>query len=353
MSRLKLIAVGDISLQTRNGRHPFGKVKEILEDKDILFGNLETVLSNQGKPAEKAIALHTSPDKVKSLAEAGFDVLNLANNHIMDLGPEGFHNTLATLRQEGLDFVGANDRAGPTHIVLEKQGISLGFLGFYLGGLNRPKERIWIDRIERADVIKGIKALKAKCDFVIVSLHWGTENVFYPSPEQIELAHELIDAGAIAILGHHPHVIQGVEQYGQGLIAYSLGNFQLNLERPKNSMVVCLEFTKKRLERHQLIPVIMDEDFTPAPDHETGQETLELVASLSEPIQNGTITERWWFEQIAREYLSGNFNSFIIRIKRYGLKHLLSCVLWFISPFCLRCYAAIVRQRLRKLWSRA
>jgi hypothetical protein len=353
MKTVRLLAVGDVSLETRNERHPFGQVKEIFKDKDILFGNLETVLSNQGKLAEKAVVLHGSPDKAKYLAEAGFDVLNLANNHIMDLGAEGFHSTLETLRQEGLGFVGANDRPGPTHIVLPKQGITLGFLGFHQGGRNRPEEKIWIDRIEPADVIKDIKALRTKCDFVIVSLHWGTENVFYPSPEQIALAHDLIDAGATVILGHHPHVIQGVEQYGQGLIVYSLANFQFNPGRFNRSMIVCLEFTKQRLEGHRVVPVIIDEDFVPMPDNKTGQETLDLVASISEPIKNGTITKSWWFEQIAKEHLSGNFKSFIIRIKRYGLRHLLLCTFWLISPFCLRCYAAIVRQGLRKLWPRA
>jgi hypothetical protein len=353
MSRLKLMAVGDISLQTRNDGHPFGQVKEIFKDKDILFGNLETVLAKQGKLAEKAVALHSPPDRVKYLAEAGFDVLNLANNHIMDLGIEGFHNTLETLRQEGLSFVGANDRPGPAHIVLDKQGISLGFIGFYLGGFSRPEERVWINRIEPTGVIKDIKDLKARCDFVIVSLHWGTENVFYPSPEQIALAHDLIDAGATVILGHHPHVIQGIEPYGQGLIAYSLANFQFNPGRFSRSMIVCLEFSKERLESHQVIPLKIDENFIPAPDYESGQETLDLIASVSEPIKNGKITERWWFEQIAQEYLSGNFNSFIIRIKRYGFKHLLQCALWLISPFCLRCYAAIMRRGLKKLLKRA
>jgi len=243
MNTLKLLAVGDISLQTRNNKNPFAGVKEVFKNKDILFGNLETVLSNLGKEAEKAVVLHNSPDKVKYLVEAGFDVLNLANNHIMDLGAEGFHNTLETLRKEGLSFIGANNKPESSYIVLEKQGIRLGFLGYWGDGFNLPEERIWINRIALADVIEDIKALKTQCDFVIVSLHWGTENVFYPSPKQVNFARCLIEAGATAILGHHPHVVQGIEQYQDGLIAYSLGNFQFYPgSKTNSSVIICLEF---------------------------------------------------------------------------------------------------------------
>ena len=82
MNLVKLLAVGDIFLQSKNGNNSFEKVKRVFKEKDILFGNLESVLSNKGKEAEKAVPLHTSPDKVKYIKDASFDVLNLANNHI-------------------------------------------------------------------------------------------------------------------------------------------------------------------------------------------------------------------------------------------------------------------------------
>ncbi len=84
MNAVKLIAVGDICLRTRNNKHPFDNVKKIFKDKDILFGNLETVLSSQGERAEKSVLLYSPPEKVSYLKDAGFDVLNIANNHMMD-----------------------------------------------------------------------------------------------------------------------------------------------------------------------------------------------------------------------------------------------------------------------------
>ena len=145
MGKLKLIATGDISLQTKNSKHPFENVRDVFQSKDnILFGNLETVLSSHGKEVEKAVVLHVSPDKVSYLKDAGFDILNIANNHILDLGSEGFHNTLAVLRQEGLSFIGASDKPEPTCVIVEKHEIKFGFIGYSEGGITLPEKRVWI-----------------------------------------------------------------------------------------------------------------------------------------------------------------------------------------------------------------
>jgi poly-gamma-glutamate synthesis protein (capsule biosynthesis protein) len=320
MSKVKLIAVGDITLQTRNDSHPFEKVKKVFQDKDVLFGNLETVLSNRGKVAEKAVVLFTSPDKVVRLKDAGFDILNIANNHIMDLGVEGVNETLDVLNQNNLRFIGCSIR---------------------------------INGIDEENIIKEIRSLKPECDAIILSLHWGTENIFYPSPKQIALAHKLIDSGATIILGHHPHVIQGIERYKNGLIAYSLGNFQFNHSisySPNNqSFIFTIELTKDGLEAYDVIPVKIDDDFVPyVPTEEEQEEIRGFITEISQHIINGTITWGWWFEQIAGEYLSGNMKSFVIRIKKYGVKHLLQCLLWLISPFCIKCYMGLIRKRINK-----
>lgn len=353
MSLVKLMAVGDISLQTANDGYPFEDMRQIFESKDVLFGNLETVLTREGQRAEKAILLHSLPEKVSYLKDAGFDILNIANNHIMDLGMEGFHNTLKALRNEELNFIGVNDSPERNYAISEEQGIRLGFLGYTEGGFNLPEKGVWINKIELMDIVRDIDSIKGQCDVIIVSLHWGTENVFYPSPKQIELAHELIDAGTTVILGHHPHVIQGIERYKHGLIAYSLGNFQFKSAKINNSILLCLEFSNKGLEDYHIIPIAMNQNFTPAVANETRGEILNFVDNISEAISNGTLTWKWWFEKIAQEYLSGNMRSFIIRIKKYGLRHFLQCLRWLISPFCLRCYVAIIRGRLKELLGKA
>lgn len=120
MNKIKLMAVGDISLRTRNNKSPFEKVQKIFENKDTLFGNLETVLSTQGKEAEKAFSIYTCPCKVKYLKQAGFDILNIANNHIMDLGIEGFNETLEVLTKNNINFIGARNKPEQNYTILEK-----------------------------------------------------------------------------------------------------------------------------------------------------------------------------------------------------------------------------------------
>lgn len=148
--------------------------------------------------------------------------------------------------------------------------------------------------------IKDIKLAKQHSDFVIISLHWGIENVFYPSPKQIDLAHKLIDSGATIILGHHPHVVQGIEKYKNGLIAYSLGNFQFDpsdsYSPNSQSFILTIELTKNGLEDYNITPVKIGSDFIPVPAVEEQEEIRQFIFEISHHINDGTITWRWWFE---------------------------------------------------------
>ncbi len=352
MSTLRLIAVGDISLQTQNNRHPFENVRGIFKGKDILFGNLETALSNRGRKVEQAVLLHSAPEKVKYLTDASFDVLNIANNHILDLGVEGFRDTLDTLRRNGLTFIGASDnKCTSSYAIVEKNGIKVGFLGYTIGRFKVP-QGISINKLGGNRVLNDIESIKENCDFVVVSLHWGTENVSYPSPKQIDLAHKLVDHGATLILGHHPHVIQGIEEYKNGLIAYSLGNFQfdpkLSQSKTNDSVILSVNFNKDGLKGYDVLPVVIDADFLPCEvEGQQKDKLLRFFTNISRPIRNGEITNRWWFGEICGEYLSGNMRNYKVRIRRYGIRHLLECMVWFISPFCLRCYVAIIERRIR------
>jgi len=352
MHIIRLLAVGDICLQTRNNKYPFSGAKEFFRDKDILFGNLETVLSNRGKEVEKAVLLNTSPDKVKYLKDAGFDILNVANNHIMDFGLEGFDETLEVLNRNGLKFVGAGNRKfNNPYAVVEKNGIKIGFLGYYEGGFKNFQKGIFINRINKDDICRDIRCLKSKCDAVVVSLHWGIENVFYPSPKQIKLARNLIDVGSSLVLGHHPHVVQGIERYKSGLIVYSLGNFQFIADREKNrsSMILTVKINKNEIEDYKIIPVKINENFIPyVMNNQDTQDMLSFINKISLPIIEERLNEKWWFEEIAKEHLIGNMKSWIVRIKKYGIKHLLQCSKWLISPFIVKCYLGLLRQRFTK-----
>jgi poly-gamma-glutamate capsule biosynthesis protein CapA/YwtB (metallophosphatase superfamily) len=351
MSVLRLIAVGDIFLRTGNNRRPFQNVGQIFNQKDILFGNLETVLSTQGRKAEKAVVLYSPPENVQFLKSAGFDVLNIANNHILDLGIQGFRSTLDTLSENSLAFIGANAYGVyPAHVILERKGIRFAFLGYTANRF--IYKGIPVKRLREKRIIEDIEALKPTCDFVAVSLHWGIENVLYPSPKQIKLAHKLIDRGASLVLGHHPHVIQGIEEYKNGLIAYSLGNFQfdprLSQSKTNESIMLVVEFTSDGIKGYEIIPVVIDEDFLPAvAQGEVKDKVLTLISEISERVSDGTVNGSFWFEEIAAEYLASNMKSYTRRIKKRGVMPLIECAIWLISPFCLRCYAAILSKRLR------
>lgn len=360
MNVVRLLVVGDISLQTKNNKHPFENIKHVFKGKDILFGNLETALSNSGKEAEKAVVLHVSPDKVLYLKDAGFDIVNVANNHIMDLGPEGFNETLEVLNQNDLIYIGAGNRKlNRNSAIVEINRIKIGFLGYNSSGVRDLKRGVFINKIDEAEIIRDIENLKPQCEAIIISLHWGIEKVFYPLPQQIEMAHRLIDASATVILGHHPHVIQGIETYNNGLIVYSLGNFQFEFnpeecfgkrnKRTNQSIILSLKIGKNGLKAFDIIPLKINEEYVPCMvTAKEEQEINNFISKISLPLTKGGIRDIWWYSEIAEEYLLDNMKSWIIRIKRYGVKHLLQCAIWIISPFVIKCYLGWLTKKLKQ-----
>jgi poly-gamma-glutamate capsule biosynthesis protein CapA/YwtB (metallophosphatase superfamily) len=350
MSRLRLVAVGDVALQSSDDRGPFQNVQQLLKQKDILFGNLEVVLSKSGKRAEKAAVLCSPPERIRFLEQADFNVVNVANNHLLDLGFEGANNTLQLLNEKGIAYVGAsNSKKIPESFIIEKKGIKLGFLSYTLGRFAVPAG-INVNKIKRRRIAQDIRSVKELCDLVVVSLHWGTENVFYPAPSQVVLAHALIDQGASIILGHHPHVVQGIERYRDGLIAYSLGNFDMYAEvgdaRSNNSVIICIDIDETGIVEYTLIPLKIPANEIPTVVGGSEKEdALEFIGRISQPLTNGSMTEKWWFEQIGEVYLRDSLQSFALRIKKYGIRHFVEFLLWSITPFSLRCYAGVLRNK--------
>jgi poly-gamma-glutamate synthesis protein (capsule biosynthesis protein) len=350
MVSIKLIAVGDISLQEGWTGHPFSGVFDILGEKDILFGNLEAVLSNRGKKAEKAVLLNSSPVNVKYLVDVHFDILNFANNHALDLGTYGFVNTLANLRNNKIEVVGASTgKFQQQHVVLDREGIRIGFLGYTSGHFHVPR-RTRINKLREKQILADIGSMRKLCDFVVISLHWGTENSVYPSPKQMRLAHTLVDHGATLVLGHGPHVAQGLERYGSGLIVYSLGNFNLDPTisdtKMNLSQVLRANFSRKGISDFEVLPIRIvngTPNLVPIADREN---VMESISRLSQKISKGEITAAWWYEQIAGTYLRDSVNSYRMRVRRSGIIPLLEFGMWALTPFSLRCYLAILRKRI-------
>ena len=348
-----MIAAGDIWVRTADHRYPFEEVDHLLQDKDILFGNLETTLSDTGKPAEKHHVIFTSPDAARHLEAAGFDVMSVANNHSGDLGVEGFRNTLDALERRGILAIGGSasaDRQEP--VIIERNGISIGFAAYTTGKLAISRE-ISVNRLVEEDILADIATLAGRCDHIAISLHWGTEMAYYPSPEQIELAHRLIDAGATLILGHHSHTMQAVERYNGGLIAYSLGMFQFEPRWPHNlsreAILLSVDLQKNGIVgAHEVVPLVIDDDCIPRPAEEPmAGEILSFLSEISRPVAEGRFTRAQWFEEIAPVYMKMNIESYRYRIRRRGLLPLMEMGVWFFTPFCLRCYAGLIRRFFR------
>jgi gamma-polyglutamate biosynthesis protein CapA len=195
---------------------------------DVVFGNLEVPLSARTTATSTLAArqMRGDPRFAPMLRAAGFTVLNVANNHAVQHGVDAFKDSLASLRAAGITPCGVRGAApwASTPVTLVANGARVGVLAYCLrprqyGVAEPPYAEGSPDEI-RDDVAR----LRPDVDALLVSLHWGEEFVPVPSVKETEFARSLIDAGAMLILGHHPHVARPVERYGAGVIAYSLGN---------------------------------------------------------------------------------------------------------------------------------
>jgi len=244
--QVTLMAVGDVMLGGNVGRimvkegweHPFKYVAETLREADIVFGNLPTPLSlhsqpNPSKPKGYPV-LKADPEAVQGLVYAGFNVLSLANNHILDFGDKALFDTMEILKKAGINYVGAgrNEAEARSPLIIPFGDFRVAFLAYscsYPAAKNRPG----CAPIKLPIIRKDVEKTKKLANIVIVSLHHGLEYSDYPVPAHISLAHKIIDSGADLILGHHPHVLQGIERYNSGVIVYSLGNFVHDLTDPE------------------------------------------------------------------------------------------------------------------------
>jgi poly-gamma-glutamate capsule biosynthesis protein CapA/YwtB (metallophosphatase superfamily) len=202
----------------------FGGVREVFQSDDLSMVNLETTLTDAGKPAKKEFRFKGEPAYAEILQTASVEVVNIANNHTMDYLQEGFDDTLAALEKAGVEYSGWE--YAPR---MDVKGVKVAFIGY----------TAW-DADVRGKLKESLKQAREEAQIVIVSLHWGRERVYTPDGGQISLAHFCIDNGADAVIGHHPHVLQEVECYKKRYIAYSLGNFCFGGNRnpsDKDSMI--------------------------------------------------------------------------------------------------------------------
>jgi poly-gamma-glutamate synthesis protein (capsule biosynthesis protein) len=232
----------------------FSEVSDVFQSADFGFVNMETPVAPEHSKGSKPFMFDAPVALPQALKASGVKIVSFANNHVMDQGWPGFIETREHLRETALLFAGTGDTAATTFqpVFTEANGIKVGWLGMtrWLNGNRNPDnpdqphvnffpypgESGGAPGADEAQVLAAIKAARAQCDFLVVSIHWGIEYAPAPRPEDIDTAHKMLDAGASIIVGHHPHVLQPVETYRTAdgrntVIFYSLGNFLSNQSR--------------------------------------------------------------------------------------------------------------------------
>lgn len=212
-------------------------IKKTVGEADYIIGNLESPLINDELATNPTF--YGKPAFANILQKAGVNVLNVANNHILEHGDAGFNYTIKTLYENGQKVVGKTVGGNSEVVLIEEHGTKICMAGFCdervchdnnNGNYYAPLREQWI--FNALDLMDGMGA-----DIKIFIFHWGNEYINIPSPDQRSLAYKLIDAGADLIIGHHPHVIQPYEKYKHGHIVYSLGNFCFDSILSKNFSV--------------------------------------------------------------------------------------------------------------------
>ncbi|MGD9044779.1 MAG: CapA family protein [Desulfobacterales bacterium] len=263
-----LYAVGDVGPNRDNPQSMFRHVSGVLTQGDICFCQLETNLSIRGIPLPQArLPMRAHSNSAPALSKAGFQVVSFASNHCMDFGREAFFDTIDAIKANGMESIGAGANIAEARrpAILERNATRIAFLAYnsilpfgYWAETDRPgcaPLRAWTfyepvepdqpgsrcrihtfpHKNDLQAMAADIESARSAADIVILSIHWGIH--FVPAQladYQREIARKAIDCGADLILGHHPHILKGIEVYKGKVIMYSLGNFAI--EQPSAFM---------------------------------------------------------------------------------------------------------------------
>ncbi|MHA0857407.1 CapA family protein [Paenibacillus sp. CMAA1364] len=220
-------------LKEKGYDYPFQHLGDLFHHDDLTMANLETPITTSGIGAtNKQFVFKSSPKALDALKKAGMDAVGLANNHILDQGVTGMLDTIKHLNKSGIQYAGAGkdhiEAYAPTYF--KRQGVKIALVALSRvvpeESWHAGKDKPGVATVYTPDLaLKSIAKARVNADIVIVMAHWGQERNLNPIKNQIDLAHQFVDAGADLVIGAHPHVLQGLEQYKGKWIAYSTGNF--------------------------------------------------------------------------------------------------------------------------------
>lgn len=293
MSDVRIACVGDImcgdsfyavgrgvaaSLKKWENRFLDEEIVDYLKGHDICMCNVECVLSDIGANAFslRKTQMRGRPRDAELLSNWGFNVANVANNHIFEQGQKAAIDTVRNLYSAGIEVIGAGN-GGDFKEGIGGVQLSVKDTGVLLLGVCLRQEKYAFHHDDWNALLTVVREKAKQNKAIIVSIHWGEELIDRPSVTTKKQAQQLIEAGATAIIGHHPHVVQGIDASDQRLIAYSLGNFIFNGFLPDTtwSIILSLTLSGNRVREWSFRPVEKDSEHRPHFYKAIGQRNLD------------------------------------------------------------------------------
>lgn len=311
----------------------FSDIKRTWHDCNVVMGNLEFVIASPSAGERSGFFSMTNrgmDEGADALARAGVSLVSVANNHILEHGPDALKRTLANLERVGIEHVGS--RTNPI-LIKEMKGVSLAFLSWSL-----VPDVYWPDEnplnyynvtSDIQDILREVAMVRETVDRVVLSLHWGNEFIRQPSKDQQMSAHRLIDGGVDVIIGHHPHILQPIETYEGGIIVFSLGNCIFDhWERTAMTGAVVRILIGDRID-YELHPFNIDrKTYIPALLNGEDRQAKDIIEEIGclHPLDRDEYNRELY--AIRKKYRISLLMHLLKNIHRYGLRDLLGLLIW-------------------------
>jgi poly-gamma-glutamate synthesis protein (capsule biosynthesis protein) len=334
---VRFMAVGDMMFCCELGEKlrasndydfPFAKIKDFISQADFLYGNLETMITAKHR-AEKFARpglYYADPPVSEAISRARFNAVNLAHNHLYDFGAEAVELTMQLLSEAGVMYhgVGRNAREARQALEVEINGLMLGMLSYCSASTAIDKKHKYVTcPIDLRTIHKDVSGLSKRVDIVSVTLHEGACS--YPSPPHRKCAKVAIDAGAKLVLSHHPHVINGVEEYNGGVIAYGLGNFVVYFtdEKFRRTFVLDCLLKPDRTIKYNIVPVWINDYFQPEIAEGLRKDSISTyIDELCRKLYTGESDREYWHE-MSSSFIAGNFREIARSLRAEGISVIL------------------------------
>ncbi|MGG2092582.1 CapA family protein [Bacillus sp. S13(2024)] len=282
-------------IQSKGADYPFQHVKPEIEKADYSFVNLESAFTTREKKYPGQLFwIKSDPSTLQAIKNTGYDIVNIGNNHTLDYYQDGLLDTISHVEKIGLPYIGAGKNASDAYTAREVtiKGKKFKFISF----VRFMPDSAWVATNDKPGIANGydlnlvtktIKEQKKDADYMIVYMHWGVEKTNRPADYQKEYVQKMVEAGANAIVGSHPHWLQGFEYYNKVPVAYSLGNFLFPdyvTGHSAETGVLTIKFKGKNVQMSFNPYMIRNNQITPLQDTEK-QNMLQYLQSISNNVQ--------------------------------------------------------------------